>query len=122
MPELSPDFCIEQQRLPDGPVVICARGAVDMFAAPELKRRLVEAIERGARRVIVDLSETDFLDSVGLGALLSAYQRLSRRGGRLVVVSGSPNVSRLFQITGLDSILTFADSRDDAMADAGVPA
>jgi anti-sigma B factor antagonist len=115
-------FSLSRQRLPDGRALISVRGSVDLFAAPELKRRLLEAVDGGAEEVIVDLSETDFLDSTGLGALLGAYKRLSRRGGRLVVVPGTASVMRVFEITGLDAILSFAGSRDEALAGAGAPA
>jgi anti-anti-sigma factor len=116
------DFSLEQRRLPDGRVVVAVHGAVDLFAAPELKRRLIEAVDRGTSEIILDLSATEFLDSTGLGALLATYKRLSVRGGRLVVVLGETSVVRVFEITGLDSILTFADSLDAAIAGAGVHA
>jgi anti-anti-sigma factor len=110
------EFSLDQLRLDDGRVVVAVHGAVDLFAAPELKRRLIAAVDRGTSEIILDLSATEFLDSTGLGALLAAYKRLSMRGGRLVVVLGETNVVRVFEITGLDSILTFAESRDAAIA------
>ena len=115
------NFRLEQQPLGDGRVVMSVYGAVDLFAAPDLKRRLIAAINRGATELIVDLSATEFLDSTGLGALLTAYKRLSRRGGRLVVVPGEPSVTRVFEITGLDSIFTFADSLEEAIMKDGAP-
>lgn len=113
------DFSLEQQRLPDGRLVVAVHGAVDLFAAPELKRRLIAAVERGTSEIILDLSATEFLDSTGLGAMLATYKRLSVRGGRLVVVLGETGVARVFEITGLDSILTFAESLDAAIAGVG---
>lgn len=115
----SSDFSIDQQAVGQGRVVVRVRGSVDLFAAPELKRRLIDAVNRGAQEIILDLSATEFLDSTGLGALLTAYKRLNGRGGRLVVVPGSPSIARVFEITGLDSIFEFADSREAAIAEAG---
>lgn len=112
----SSDFFLDQERLSDGRYVVAIRGAVDLFAAPELKRRLMESVNCGAPEIILDLSETEFLDSTGLGALLSAYKRLSSRGGRLVVVPGERSVARVFEITGLDSILDFAATREAAIS------
>ena len=112
------DFSLHQRPLGSGRVVVAVHGVVDLFAAPELKRRLIEVVNQGAVEIILDLSATEFLDSTGLGALLTAYKRLSGRGGRLVVVPGSPNISRVFEITGLDSIFEFADSREAAIAAA----
>ena len=118
----SSTFSLNQQPVGEGRIVVAVHGAVDLFAAPELKRRLIDVVNRGAREIILDLSATDFLDSTGLGALLTAYKRLSGRGGRLVVVPGSTSISRVFEITGLDSIFEFADSREAAITEAGATA
>lgn len=117
MRESASDFTLQRTRLDDGRVVFDIRGAVDLFAAHELKRRLLEAVDGGAREIILDLTNTDFLDSTGLGALLTAHKRLTARGGQLVIVPGHPNVGRVFEITGLDSIFRFT-SRAEALSSA----
>ena len=110
------EFGVDDTQLDGGRHVVAVRGAVDLFSAPELKRRLLDAIDGGARHVVLDLSETGFLDSTGLGALLTAHRRLASRDGRLVIVPGDQGVMRVFEITGLDSIFTFAPTREAALA------
>jgi anti-sigma B factor antagonist len=112
-----PDFSVEVDRAGRERVVVRVHGAVDLFAAPELKRELLETIERGVLEIILDLSGTAFLDSTGLGALLTAHKRLAARDGQLTIVNGVSGVERVFQITGLDSIFSFAPSVDDALAE-----
>ena len=113
---LTNDFSISEARLAPTQLVIAVRGSVDMFGAPELKRRLVEAIDQGVREIVLDLSDAVFLDSTGLGAVLTAHKRLDALGGRLVVVWADSLVGRVFEVTGLDSILNFATSREEAVA------
>jgi anti-sigma B factor antagonist len=115
-PTSSPDFSLVQERLDRTRVIVGVHGAVDLFAAPELKRHLLDAIDSGTREIVLDLSDTAFLDSTGLGALLTAHKRLSGRDGTLIIVDGPPTVTRVFEITGLDSIFSFAATRDAALA------
>ena len=111
-------FSVEEQRLAPERALVCVRGAVDLFGAPTLKRVLLTAIDNGARELVLDLSDTAFVDSTGLGALLTAHRRLSGRDGRLVIVGAQANVLRVLEVTGLDSIFHFAPSREEAFAQA----
>jgi anti-sigma B factor antagonist len=113
----TPDFRLDQERLDRERLIVTVQGAVDLFAAPELKRHLLEAINMGARKIVLDLSGTAFLDSTGLGAVLTAHKRLNGRDGRLIIVNGPPGVARVFEITGLDSIFAFAADREHALSE-----
>jgi anti-sigma B factor antagonist len=100
--------------------VVSVRGEIDLFTAPEFKARIHDAIEAGRDVVVVDLSGTTFIDSSSLGVLISAHRRLKMRGGRLVVACDVPAVLNTFKITGLDSVLEMASTREEALA-AGPP-
>ena len=95
--------------------MIAVRGAIDLFAAPELKGRLLEALDNGAREVVLDLCGASFVDSTGLGVLLAAHKRLAARAGRLIVVLSEPRVDRVFEIAGLDAIFEVVPTRKDAL-------
>ena len=71
------EFALSEESLGEGRHVVAVRGEIDLFTAPELKKTLADAIENGASRVVVDLSETTFLDSTALGVLIGGH--LSRR-------------------------------------------
>ncbi len=66
------EFALSEESLGEGRHVVAVRGEIDLFTAPELKKTLADAIENGAARVVVDLSETTFLDSTALGVLIGA--------------------------------------------------
>jgi anti-sigma B factor antagonist len=110
------EFAITEQGPEAGHYVIAARGEIDLFTAPDLKQVLTDAIEGGAHRVVVDLSEVSFLDSTALGVLIGAVKRLRSRGGALAIVNVDASIAKTFQITGLDQIFTILPSRAEALA------
>jgi anti-sigma B factor antagonist len=79
------------------------RGEVDLYAAPAFRTELLSVIDSGARNVIVDLSETTFIDSTALGVLLAIRKRLSS-GTMISIVSADRNILRSLEITGLDRV------------------
>jgi anti-sigma B factor antagonist len=109
------DFRLTPTPLGDDGAVVAVRGEVDLFTAPELKKSIGTAIEEGRVRIVVDLTETTFLDSSGLGVLVGALQRLRDRDGALSIVNVDPAIARTLSITGLDQILAIRPTRDEAV-------
>lgn len=97
------EFRISSAELGRGVQIVSLGGEVDVHTAPRLDEELAGAIETGARRLVVDLAGTSFVDSTVVGVLLRAQQRLDDMDGRLVLVSDDPRILRVFEITGLDS-------------------
>lgn len=79
-------------------------GEVDVYTAPRLKEDLVSAIEGGCANVIVDLEKVGFIDSSGLGVLVSALRRARERDGVVRIVCTRDNILKIFRITGLDKV------------------
>ena len=98
------EFAIEDRRIGDDTHVIAVSGEIDLFTAPELKQRLMAPISSGVEHVIVDLTDTTFVDSSSLGVLIGAHRRLKSRGGRLVVACDNEAIVKTFRITGLDGV------------------
>ena len=113
---MAPDFALTQDPVDEQRHVVAVRGEIDLFTAPELKAALTDAIEEGRTRVVVDLSDTTFLDSTALGVLIGAVKRLRSRDGRMTIVNVDPNIAKTFEITGLDQIFTIRATRDEALA------
>lgn len=109
------DFELSDEPLDGGSHLIATRGEVDLFTAPELKARIGELVEGGALRLVLDLTETTFIDSTTLGVLIGAVKRLRPRGGRLVIVNTDAGIGRTFAITGLDQIFTIVEDRASAL-------
>jgi anti-sigma B factor antagonist len=113
---MPPEFSLSQDTIDDERHVVAVTGEIDLFTAPELKAALGEAIEAGRRRIVVDLSDTTFLDSTALGVLIGTVKRLRSREGRLTLVNKDSNIAKTFEITGLDQIFTICTTRDEAVA------
>jgi anti-sigma B factor antagonist len=108
-------FSIEDRELDDDTHIVAVTGEIDLFTAPEFKQRVAAPIDAGRTRVIVDLTETTFIDSSSLGVLIGAHRRLLRLQGRLVVVCNSDVIAKTFRITGLDGVFTITGTLDEAL-------
>jgi len=113
---MAPEFLLTEESLDGDRHVVAVRGEIDLFTAPDLKATLVAAIDSGKTGIVVDLSETSFLDSTALGVLIGAVKRLRARDGALTLVNTDANIAKTFEITGLDQIFTISASRDEAIA------
>jgi anti-sigma B factor antagonist len=100
----------------DGVATVRVVGEADLYTAPELKEALSTAIDGGARRVLVDLSETTFIDSTTLGVLMGGVRRLRAVGGEIAIVCRDQNIRKIFEITLLDRIFRIFDRLDDGVA------
>ena len=98
--------------------VITLTGEVDLYTCPEFKDELLSVIADGATLVAIDLTATTFIDSTALGVLLRGVERLRANGGRLTLVCVDPNMTKVFQVTGLDRIFSIYGNRDEALAQA----
>jgi anti-sigma B factor antagonist len=110
------NFDVNTERLGDSTFVIALTGEVDLYTAPEFKQQLLDAISKGAKNVVVDLTGTTFIDSTTLGVLVGGVKRLRPAGGSLTLVCTDANICKIFEITGLDRVFSIHDSRDQALS------
>ena len=113
------NFEIKTEQLDDNSYVIALAGEVDLYTAPEFKQQLLEVIGEGAKNVVVDFSDTTFIDSTTLGVLVGGVKRLRTNDGQLSLVCSDRNITKIFEITGLDRVFTIYGSRDEALAGIG---
>jgi anti-sigma B factor antagonist len=99
--------------------VVSVHGDVDPVTAPELERELLEAVQLGARRVVVDLTETSFFDSSAIHALLRSAEQLHASGLQLDVVCGNPSIQKVFAITATDRALPTHATVEQAVSVTG---
>jgi anti-sigma B factor antagonist len=97
--------------------VLVLGGEVDYEVSPQLRTHLVRAIKAGRSRLVLDLTDVTFIDSTAIGVIAGAVERLDpTRGGSLAVVCTHEKVLEIFEITGLDTVITVHASRDDAIS------
>ena len=109
-------FSITTETIDDQVAAVAVSGYVDFDAAPALKHSLVDCIEAGRSQLVVDLAEAGFIDSTAIGVLVGALKRLQESGGSLVVVCANENVQSIFELVGLDEVISLHGSRDDAIS------
>jgi anti-sigma B factor antagonist len=99
----------------DGVAVVAVHGEVDVSTAPRLRQQLIETASSGQDTVVVDLDAVEFLDSTGLGVLVSGLKRFRTQGGDLLLVCNPPRVLRVFEITGLTKVFSMHHTVDEAV-------
>ncbi|HWH54236.1 MAG TPA: STAS domain-containing protein [Gaiellaceae bacterium] len=113
------NFDIKTEQVDGGAYVISLTGEVDLYTAPEFKQQLLDVIGQGGKDVIVDFSGTTFIDSTTLGVLVGGVKRLRTNDGQLSLVCNDRNITKIFEITGLDRVFTIYPTRDQAISESG---
>ena len=103
----------------DGIPVLATAGEIDVYTAPRLREQLLDLAHAGHHTVVVDLTEVSFVDSTGLGVLVSGLKRFREAGGDLRLVVTRPQILKVLDITGLSSV--FAVHATAAAAAGGAP-
>jgi anti-sigma B factor antagonist len=109
------DLRLTEHKLRPAGVVLTASGELDMATTPQLRERLRELIEAGARRLVIDLTAISFMDSVALAAILTARRDLADVGRMAVVIAPDSYPRLVFEIAGLPEFLNVFDTRDAAV-------
>lgn len=91
---------------------------LDAHNSSELKDTILKHLETGRPRLIIDLQEVRFIDSSGLGALLSGYKNAKLHQGSLVLVGPQPRVKSMFELTRLNRVFEIYQDMDEVI-DAG---
>jgi len=103
--------------------VLCIRlsGELDHHTSEELKSRVTEAIEKHhILHIIMNLEKLTFMDSSGLGVVLGRYKQIKLKNGEMVVCAITPQVKRLFEMSGLFKIIRLEPSEQFALERLGV--
>ena len=98
----------------DGYVVCRPVGELDAFTVSQFRQALAELASNPM--ILIDMSGVPFVDSAGLGALIGGIRRARELGGDVAVACNRPTLTRLLHTTGLDRIVTVAESLEAAAA------
>lgn len=84
--------------------VVAPVGELDLASVPRLRQEVLHLLGAGGRDVVLDLGAVDFVDSVGLGAVVAVAKRIRGAGGRFRVARPDPRVWDVFTLVGLDRV------------------
>lgn len=98
--------------------LVTIQGDVDVYTAPALREHLDRLIATGHRHLVLDLEQVPFIDSTGLGVLVGRLKLTRLQKGSMRVVCTVPRILRVFEITGLNQVLSAYTTTDEALAEA----
>lgn len=85
---------------------ISLSGEIDIYNAPELKSSLLGLLEQNMGSIRMDCQDLKYIDSTGLGVLISALRHVKDNNGDIVIKNLKPYIYKIFTITGLDKVFT----------------
>ncbi len=98
-----------------GVTVVEVEGQLIVGNRQELKHLVLEELERGERTFLVDFAGTEYIDSSGLGVLVSLSKKIREQGGELVLAGLNEDLRTLFELTKLDTLFTITEDRARAL-------
>ena len=100
----------------DGAALLTLRGEIDVYTAPRLRQAIIDLVDGGADRIVVDMEKVDFLDSTGLGVLVGGLKRVRMKDGSLSIVTTQDKILKIFDITGLNKVFAIHPTVEAAAA------
>ena len=97
--------------------VVTPEGRLDLASASEFKQALNDAVDAGSRILVVDLSKVPFVDSSGLGALISGVKATRLAGGDLRIAQVGEQARLILELTTLDKVMKLYPTVEEALVD-----
>ncbi len=99
----------------DSVVVLDINGEIDLYNAPEIKSKITELMETGKKDIIINLKKVSYIDSSGIGVLISSLSNLKKAGGSLKIINVYDSVKKVFELTKLTSFFDIYGSEEEAI-------
>src|SRR4026208_2035197 len=96
-------------------VVVDVEGQLIVGNRQGLKQKVLDELERGERKFLIDFSQTGYIDSSGRGVLFSLSKKIREQGGELRLANLNDDLKTLFELTKLDTLFQIADTRERAL-------
>ena len=95
--------------------IVAVDGHLIVANRQELKHIVLDRLQAGDMEFLIDFSETSYVDSSGLGVLVSLSKKVRERGGELRLAALNDDLRTLFELTKLDTLFTIVDSREEGL-------
>ena len=108
-----PELTVSVERPEDGRVVVAVTGELDLVGAAKLHPVLLDAV--ASPLAVLDLTSCGFCDSSGLRTIVEAARRAGEAGNSFRVAGVGPNVARVFELSGMDEVLSLFPDAEAAL-------
>ncbi len=89
----------------DDVVTITVQGDIEIYTLDEFKKVLISVGHSSDKNIVIDVSTVNFIDSSGIGALISLYKLQSKKGRKLTIRNASPDIQNILKLTTLSDVL-----------------
>jgi anti-sigma B factor antagonist len=104
------------ERKVDNINIISLVGKIDAMSTGEVEKKLNDLIDSGNKYLVVNFSDTDYINSSGLRIMLSSLKKLRKAQGDLKMACAKPMVKQVFSMAGFTALFEFYDLEQDAVA------
>ncbi|MDK1343051.1 STAS domain-containing protein [Streptomyces sp. 378] len=118
MPLAQNPLSVEVELPREDVALITVDGYLDVDTATEFQAHLANQLHHGRRHFLLDLSSVPFMDSSGMNIILRVYQETRKTEGSVHVISPTPAVRRILDLTGVSITVPISESVDEALARA----
>jgi anti-sigma B factor antagonist len=110
------DITVSVRKANDQVHVVEIGGEIDVYTSPKVKDALGELIDGGSYYLVINLEKVRYIDSTGLGVLIGGLKRVREHGGSVNLVCVSPQIRKIFDITGLVKIFGIFPDEQSAVS------
>ena len=110
---IPPTSLVVKREKQESLLIFSVTGEIDVYSATDFKRTIYEG-SWGKNKVIIHLSKVNFIDSTGLGVLVSILRRLRSQGGNLRLVITDKELLKTFEVTSLNRLFSINKTVDEA--------
>ncbi|MBO8158691.1 anti-sigma factor antagonist [Thermosyntropha sp.] len=98
-------------------LVVRVNGELDMVVAEKMHREIDERMEKGeVKNLILNLEKVSFIDSSGLGVIISSYRKIAAVNGRMYMAGARPNVKKILILSGVNKLIPIYDSEQEIIS------
>jgi anti-sigma B factor antagonist len=95
--------------------ILKLEGRLDAVSAKEIKSKINELVKHERKKIVMNLSEINFIDSTGLGGMVSCLRTVSKKGGDIKIAGLQAQVRAIFELTRLHRIFQIFDDTETAL-------
>ncbi len=106
---------VQTRQADNGATVIAPTGRLDVAGAPALKDAIAEIVSNGPPRVVIDMEGVTFVDSTGLGSVISALKQIRGSQGQLRLAAPNQQVRVVLELTTLDRVFPYYATVEEAL-------